>query len=198
MSGPSTPAGWYPDPSGDPGQRWWDGSQWTDQVQQPQPGTAWSRAGGSGAPYNPGVPYLVTDQSTGETHFLTLASFWTRFGGYLIDDLVLVVPQLIFRAVAGAVISDLLSVLIGLAYSVILIGGPQGQTIGDRAMGLRVVSADDGGSIGYGRATVRYFVGLLSGLVLGLGYLWMLWDPRRQTWHDKAANSVVVKLTSQP
>jgi Domain of unknown function (DUF4352)/Protein of unknown function (DUF2510) len=28
-----TPAGWYPDPSGAPGQRYWDGAQWT----QPRP-----------------------------------------------------------------------------------------------------------------------------------------------------------------
>jgi hypothetical protein len=28
-----TPAGWYPDPSGGPQQRYWDGAQWTDQVQ---------------------------------------------------------------------------------------------------------------------------------------------------------------------
>lgn len=29
----NTPAGWYPDPSGGPQQRYWDGTQWTDQVQ---------------------------------------------------------------------------------------------------------------------------------------------------------------------
>ncbi len=31
----TTPAGWYPDPSGGPNQRWWDGAQWTDQLSSP-------------------------------------------------------------------------------------------------------------------------------------------------------------------
>lgn len=47
MTSPQTPAGWYPDPGGGPGQRYWDGSQWTDhyaapagQGAMPQPGYA--------------------------------------------------------------------------------------------------------------------------------------------------------------
>lgn len=32
-----TPPGWYPDPSGTPGTRFWDGQAWTDQVQAAQP-----------------------------------------------------------------------------------------------------------------------------------------------------------------
>ncbi|MEV0232566.1 DUF2510 domain-containing protein [Nonomuraea sp. NPDC050786] len=33
-----TPAGWYPDPYGEPQLRWWDGNQWTDAVHAQQPG----------------------------------------------------------------------------------------------------------------------------------------------------------------
>ncbi len=29
------PAGWYPDPAGGPGRRWWNGTAWTEQVEQP-------------------------------------------------------------------------------------------------------------------------------------------------------------------
>jgi hypothetical protein len=32
---PTTPAGWYPDPEGGPRARWWDGTQWTTDYQQP-------------------------------------------------------------------------------------------------------------------------------------------------------------------
>lgn len=39
---PEIPAGWYPDPSGGEGQRWWDGGQWTEHVHPPEGGTATS------------------------------------------------------------------------------------------------------------------------------------------------------------
>lgn len=38
--------GWYPDPYGQPGQRWWDGTQWTDQVSGGAPGAAGAAASG--------------------------------------------------------------------------------------------------------------------------------------------------------
>ena len=47
--------------------------------------------------------------------------------------------------------------------------------------------------IGVGRAIGRYFVSLISGFVCLLGYLWMLWDSQKQTWHDKAVSAKVVK-----
>lgn len=62
------------------------------------------------------------------------------------------------------------------------------------ALGIRVVSLDNGGSIGYGRAFLRWFVSLISAAVILLGYLWMLWDKEKQCWHDKAANDVVVPV----
>ncbi len=36
----------------------------------------------------------------------------------------------------------------------------------------------------------RFGAALIDGLLLG--YLWMLWDPEKQTWHDKLATTVVV------
>jgi uncharacterized RDD family membrane protein YckC len=72
--------------------------------------------------------------------------------------------------------------------------GTTGQTIGKKAVGIATVDAATGQFIGTGRALGRALFGrFISGTVCGLGYLWAIWDPRRQTWHDKVANSVVVK-----
>lgn len=71
-------------------------------------------------------------------------------------------------------------------------GGPQGATPGKRLLGIRVADVATGGAIGYRRATVRRLVYLIGGLPLYVGWLWGLIDQRRQTWHDKAARSVVV------
>ena len=72
--------------------------------------------------------------------------------------------------------------------------GRTGFTWGRKALGIRVVDATTAGPIGGGRAFGRYlFASFISGNVCLLGYLWALWDPRNQTWHDKVVSSVVVK-----
>lgn len=69
----------------------------------------------------------------------------------------------------------------------------KGQSWGQKAVGIRVVDADTGQPIGTGRAVGRYFGRLISGAICYLGFLWMLWDSRKQTWHDKMVNSIVVR-----
>jgi len=69
----------------------------------------------------------------------------------------------------------------------------KGQSWGMKAVGNKVVSADSGQPIGTGRSVGRYFAHIISGFVCYLGYLWMLWDSKKQTWHDKVVGSIVVK-----
>ena len=70
----------------------------------------------------------------------------------------------------------------------------RGQTWGRKIVGIKVVTADSGLPIGYGKAFGRsIFANLISGWFCGLGYLWMLWDKDKQTWHDKVVGSVVVR-----
>ncbi len=69
------------------------------------------------------------------------------------------------------------------------------QTPGQRTMNIRVLDLRSGQPIGMGRAFGRWlFRQFISGSVCFLGYLWMLWDPAKQTWHDKVTNSHVVQV----
>jgi len=98
------PAGWYPDPDPDvpperQGQRYWDGTTWTEHV-QPPPGAA-AQPGGPGAPYSPmpgygampgygGAPAAVATTPDGER----LAGWWRRVAAYLLD--VVIMTPLVF------------------------------------------------------------------------------------------------------
>ena len=82
--------------------------------------------------------------------------------------------------------------LITIAYWTIMDGGPKGQTVGKMALGIRVYDLRQGGPIGYGRGFLRALMKYFLSWILLLGYLWMLWDREKQTWHDKVAGSVVV------
>jgi uncharacterized RDD family membrane protein YckC len=69
----------------------------------------------------------------------------------------------------------------------------RGQSFGKRFIGVRVVRID-GRPIDYQTAVLRHIVGYpLSLLFFGLGIVWVLWDRRRQGWHDKLAKTVVIK-----
>jgi len=121
------------------------------------------------------------------------SGFWRRFAAALIDGIALGVVSGILRAILGNAGGEGLGLVISLGYYTYF-HGKTGQTPGDAVMSIRVVDFRDrtGEPIGYGRALIRALMSIVSGLALLLGYLWMLWDSEKQTWHDKAANAVVV------
>ena len=84
-----------------------------------------------------------------------------------------------------------------------LLTGYWGTTIGKRSVGTWVVSAENGGSkIGLPRSFLRAVIFVVGGEVMPLFFLvdnlWLLWDPRRQTLHDKAARTLVVRQPPPP
>jgi uncharacterized RDD family membrane protein YckC len=126
------------------------------------------------------------------------ANFGQRLLGLIIDGLVMIVPFGIFFAIFDPALAYLLGILAMGAYFVVLEGGATGQTLGMKALSIRVVDMHNGGPIGAGRATVRALVQFFLSGILYLGYLWMLWDKEKQTWHDKASSSVVVPTSAYP
>ena len=119
------------------------------------------------------------------------SGFWRRFVAAFVDGIVLSLVYVVFNAFVSENTASLLNLLAGVAYYTYL-EGSSGQTLGKKALGIRVVDIAGGGSIGYGRAFIRYIGRIVSAIPLFLGYFWMLWDKEKQTWHDKFASSVVV------
>jgi uncharacterized RDD family membrane protein YckC len=127
------------------------------------------------------------------------ASFGRRLGAALIDGILLAIVNGVLTVAVGRNVATGVALAIGLAYYGYLEGSPSGQTLGKRALGIRVYDFGGGtGGIGFGRALIRYLGRILSTIPCLLGYLWMLWDKEKQTWHDKLANTVVVPANQYP
>jgi len=71
-----------------------------------------------------------------------------------------------------------------------------GQTVGMRAWRLSLV-ADNGRSLNWHTASLRFLWSWVSGLCLGLGYLWIIVDPDGRAWHDRLSHTRVVLMPKQ-
>jgi uncharacterized RDD family membrane protein YckC len=72
--------------------------------------------------------------------------------------------------------------------------GNTGQTVGKKAVGLKLVDGISGQPLGPGKAFLRQITHVVDGLSCYLGYLWPLWDEKKQTFADKINNTYVIKL----
>ncbi|MGD9092891.1 MAG: RDD family protein [Anaerolineales bacterium] len=71
-----------------------------------------------------------------------------------------------------------------------------GRTVGNIVMDIKVVG-EDGNPPSLGKAILRYIGYIISGLIAGLGFLWVAFDGKRQGLHDKIAGTYVV-FTENP
>jgi len=92
----------------------------------------------------------------------------------------------------GFLLLYLLALVVQVAYW-IYFWGTSGATLGMRLLHLRVVDATTGAPIGYARATVRFLMTIVNSWACYIGWIWVAFDPRKQGWHDKVANSVVLQ-----
>ena len=120
------------------------------------------------------------------------AGFGVRFVAALIDGIVIAIASSLLTRVMPFMKRPILSSIPGALYSILLWVNWQGQTIGKRAMGIKVVR-DDGKALDYAEAVVRYLGYIISAIPFGLGFLWVIWDKKKQGWHDKIAKTLVVK-----
>ncbi|MBQ3149827.1 MAG: RDD family protein [Clostridia bacterium] len=120
-----------------------------------------------------------------------------RFLAALIDSLAINAVGSIFAFLFGGYALTIASPVLGAVYYIICEGGAWHATLGKKAMGIMVVDAN-GVGIDYGQATIRYLCRIVSGLILGIGFLIALFNDQRQTLHDKLANTYVVDGVSAP
>ena len=121
--------------------------------------------------------------------------FGERLVAYLIDGVILVFFELILILLLGQPLGTLASFVVGITYTVGF-WMAEGATPGKMVMGLRVVRRD-GSAIDGSVAALRYVGYIVSSIPIGLGFLWVLWDPDHEGWHDKLAGTRVVKVTRE-
>lgn len=157
---------------------------------------------------NCGAPFAGTETKPHEASpaFAPKGGFWRRTAAYLLDAVVLGILGFLVGIVLGLVgvavkmpqedidtIGQLLGDVLGLAYFLYFWSSHgAGQTPGMRALRLRVIRTD-GTYMSVGRAFLRN-IGLgISAVVLGIGLLWVAFDRNKQGWHDKMADTFVVR-----
>ena len=126
------------------------------------------------------------------------AGFWIRLAAAIIDGVIIMAISFILALFnLGAMGSWIL-----LSWSWILLSwlyywlftGLKGQTLGKMAVGIKVVD-EHGNMPGLGVAAMREILGkTISAIVLYIGFLWIIWDKQKRGWHDKIANTYVVKV----
>ncbi len=175
--------------------------------QQPPPGYAPQHPYAGSPQWAPPMPVAVAGPAPG----LAYAGFWIRFASYLID----VIPI--------AIVGGILNVTTGTGYSCrfdannsytcgtgsgyigswigflvlgvywVLTWSMLGASLGQKALGMRVVNALNGERIDIGKALIRYVGFVISVIPFALGLIWAAFDPRKQGWHDKIAGTYVVR-----
>jgi len=134
------------------------------------------------------------------------AGFWVRFSATLIDTVLLILltfPPLVYiygwayfdaektGFIAGP--TDFIISWVLPAIVVIVFWLQKQATPGKMMVGVQIVDAVTGKSISIGQAIVRYLAYFISFLPLGLGFIWIAFDRKKQGWHDKLAGTIVIK-----
>lgn len=67
-----------------------------------------------------------------------------------------------------------------------------GQTLGKKIVGIKIISTSKK-DISYLKAIIRFFLSILSLSLFGLGFIQAIFDKKKQAWHDKLSETIVVK-----
>lgn len=137
------------------------------------------------------------------------AGFWMRVLAVLIDALVIGIPINLIGVALGVplfstnpyVIANAMGTIWAFQgaafiaqwlYSALMESSSWQGTVGKRALGI-IVTDYNGARIGFGQATGRFFAKMVSGLILGIGFLMVGFTQRKQGLHDMIASTLVMR-----
>ena len=132
------------------------------------------------------------------------AGFGLRYGAWMFDFLITLIvimgSTFLITAVGRRSIVDSnrdLMIVAGLTFLIlflnfIVLAGRSGQSAGMRIIGIQIIY-NNGKPFTVKGALIWHLIGYPLSMLAGfLGFLWVLWDPRQQGWHDKLAKTIVV------
>ena len=160
--------------------------------------------------YNNATLIKRTAMETIDASALEFAGFWRRLTAFIVDG---VIAGIIISTIVASVFPFTWIPFVGVTHWVPFYRGAiqniisngfnliyvvgfwmwRGQTPGKMLLNVKVIRTD-GSNISPGYAILRYLGYLISGFFFGLGFLWIAFDARKQGWHDKIADTYVVKL----
>ena len=85
----------------------------------------------------------------------------------------------------------MLAGMVWTVYNRWIVAGRTGQSLGKRVTRIRLISELSDAPIGPMNAFLRDLVHILDGFAY-VGYLWPLWDEKKQTFADKIMRTIVV------
>ncbi len=152
-------------------------------------------------------PYAPPNAAVADVNIgVEYAGFWIRLGAALIDTvLIIAITYPVLYAIYGAehfsedkasFIAGPAEVLISWVFpavAAILFWRSKQATPGKMALSLKIVDARTGKSLSLGQSIARYLGYFVSTLPLGLGFIWIGFDARKQGWHDKIGGAVVIR-----
>ena len=138
-------------------------------------------------PY-PSAPYPGGAVPTASAY----ASWIQRVGAYLIDIAPIIILDIIFRGITVVLIVVIIASIGWTIYNRWYQAGTTGQSLGKKVLNLRLVSEETGQPIGMLMAFVRDICHIIDSIICYIGYLFPLWDAKRQTIADKIVKTVVI------
>ena len=130
------------------------------------------------------------------TPYGVLAEWPQRAIGGLIDFVAPTVLLLILSPLNRGISTVASIAVLGWYIYVGYLNGTTGQSIGHQVAGVKVVSEQTGQVIGAGTGILRTICHILDSLICYIGWLFPLWDAKKNTLADKIIKTSVINVKS--